>query len=104
MIREAFLVQNAFHEDDAFCPLPKQYGMLSLMLRLHRRLLTAVEGGVPLEELLALPIRDHVARLKEHPAEGAGEFIAEVSRTLEEMIDASIGPPDKGEDGEGKEP
>ncbi len=102
MIREAFLAQNAFHEADAFCPLEKQHEMLRVILRLHDRMNAALEKGVSLENLLALPFRELVTRMKEIPGaqfrESVGELEEKIARVLEEAVEAA-GPRD-GPEGE----
>ena len=63
-IREGFLQQNAFHEVDTFTPLPKQFMMLDAILLFHRLSLERLEAGATLDEILALPVREQVARMK----------------------------------------
>ncbi len=88
MIREGFLAQNAFHDVDAFCPLPKQYHMIRIMLHFHRRMVGALESGVPLENLLGLKIREEITRSKELPNDtfktSADELIAKIDQVIEE--------------------
>jgi V/A-type H+-transporting ATPase subunit A len=102
MIREAYLAQSAFHERDAFCSLSKQYGMLAVILHLHRRLLGALDGGLALEDLLGLPLRDHVARMRDLPGEGIGEALEGLRHRLDAIIDEALrGAQGPGETGEG---
>jgi V/A-type H+-transporting ATPase subunit A len=86
LLREGFLSQNAFHEVDAFCPLPKQYGMLGVMLHFHRGLLQALKDGVPLEALLALPVREELARAREL----ANETFAVSALELRARVDSAL--------------
>jgi len=90
MIRESYLAQSAFHESDAFCPLSRQYGMLALILHLHRRLLGALDGGLALEDLLALPLRDHVATMRNLPHEGVDEALEGLRHRLDAVIDEAL--------------
>jgi V/A-type H+-transporting ATPase subunit A len=66
-IREDFLHQNAFHEVDTYSSLEKQFQMLGTILFAHGLALKAVEEGVPLDTLLALPYKERIARMKYHP-------------------------------------
>ncbi|HLE30943.1 MAG TPA: V-type ATP synthase subunit A [Anaerolineales bacterium] len=75
MLREDFLQQSAYHEIDRFCPLPKAYWMLRAILDFHRRAAAAVESGVSLERVTALPVVAEIARMKELPAAEAVEKI-----------------------------
>lgn len=66
-LREDFLYQSAFHEVDTYCSQKKQYGILKVILALHQRCLEAIEGGVRLEKLLTIPVRDRIARARVTP-------------------------------------
>jgi V/A-type H+-transporting ATPase subunit A len=90
MIRESYLAQNAFHEDDAFCTLSRQYGMLALILHLHRRLLGALDGGLALEDILGLPLREEVATMRNLPREGTDEALEGLRRRLDALIDEGL--------------
>ncbi len=67
MIREDFLQQNAFHDVDTFCPLPRQYKMLKVILTLHEKAALALSKGMPLTDITKLEIIDKIARMKEIP-------------------------------------
>jgi V/A-type H+-transporting ATPase subunit A len=87
MIREGFLAQNAFHEEDSFCDLPKQFEMLRTILNLHRKMVAALDAGLPLEDLLALPLRDQVARMKEQPNDGIVAALQKMRDDLDRIVD-----------------
>ncbi len=63
-IREDFLQQNAFHEQDTFTSLAKQDKMLSMVLEFYDKSVLALKEGVYLGDLLNLPIRERIARAK----------------------------------------
>jgi V/A-type H+-transporting ATPase subunit A len=86
MLREDFLQQSAYHEVDRFCPLPKAYWILQVILNFHRRAIAALEAGVSLEHLTALPIVAEIARMKEWPISDA----VEKSQTLLEQLEAEF--------------
>ncbi|MFQ5646434.1 MAG: V-type ATP synthase subunit A [bacterium] len=65
IIREDFLHQNAFHKLDSYTSLKKQFRMLNLMLALHAELKRAMESGIKLDELIALPIVEKVSKCRE---------------------------------------
>ena len=75
-IREAFLQQNAFHEVDTFTPLGKQYLMLDAILQFHHGALAKLEQEVALDELLALPVRERIARMKFTPQDDEDDLRA----------------------------
>ncbi len=63
-IREDFLHQNAFHPQDTYTSLRKQYLMLRAILQFHRAALKAVEDGVELDKVLGLAEREGIAKMK----------------------------------------
>ncbi|MCS7364008.1 MAG: ATP synthase subunit A [archaeon GB-1867-035] len=64
MIREDFLMQHAYHPIDSYCPIEKTYLLLKAILHFHNQARRALEKGVTLSKILALPIKDEIARLK----------------------------------------
>ncbi|MGB6865486.1 MAG: V-type ATP synthase subunit A [Candidatus Aminicenantaceae bacterium] len=70
-IREDFLHQNAFHPQDTYTSLRKQYLMLRTILHFHNSALKALED-VSLDRILSLPIREKIAKLKFLPEEDTG--------------------------------
>lgn len=73
-LREDFLQQNAFHEVDTFCSLPKQDKMMELILAFYGEAREALSKGVYLNEVLALPVRDKIARAKYVTQDNLGEI------------------------------
>jgi V/A-type H+-transporting ATPase subunit A len=80
-IREDFLHQNAFHEVDTYTSLQKQFHMLGAILLLHDLAREAIERGVALETVLALPVKEDIARMKYH-AEEDMEAVRAVQQTI----------------------
>jgi V/A-type H+-transporting ATPase subunit A len=68
-IREDFLHQNAFHPQDTYTSLKKQYKMLRTILQFHRSALKAIEEGAELENVLARDVRGDIAKMKFLPEE-----------------------------------
>jgi V/A-type H+-transporting ATPase subunit A len=84
MIREDFLQQSAFDEIDSFCPLEKQYWMLKTILAFHDAMTEALSKGVSLQQVLALPVKTAIARMKEQEE-------LDAIKGLMAVIDDSIG-------------
>ncbi len=84
MIREDFLQQSAFDEIDSFCPLEKQYWMLKTILAFHDAMTEALEKGVSLQQVLDLPVKTAIARMKEQ------EELDPIKGLMDE-IDNSVG-------------
>jgi V/A-type H+-transporting ATPase subunit A len=84
MIREDFLQQSAFDEIDSFCPLEKQYWMLKTILAFHDAMTEALEKGVSLQQVLDLPVKTAIARMKEQEE-------LDTIKGLMDVIDNSVG-------------
>ena len=63
-IREDFLQQNAFRDDDQFTSLATQDRLLRIILLFHEKALRAHAEGAPLKEIFAAPVRERIARAK----------------------------------------
>ncbi len=64
MLKEYFLLQNAFHPVDMYCPIEKTYQMLRLILKFYERAKLAVDSAMPLAQVLSLDVREDLARIK----------------------------------------
>lgn len=52
VIRVGFLQQNAYHKDDTYVPLDKQFKMMKIIIQLYDNCREAVNQGVPFSKLL----------------------------------------------------
>lgn len=68
-IREDFLHQNAFHPQDTYTSLRKQYLMLRTILHFHHSGMNALADGKNLEEILTLRVREKISKMKFLPEE-----------------------------------
>ena len=86
-IREDFLHQNAFHPQDTYTSLRKQYLMLRTIVHFHNLGLKALEEGMDLEEILALKVRERISKMKFMPEEEAEllEVFLEIDRVFKEL-------------------
>ena len=84
-IREDFLLQNAFNELDTYTSLGKQLHMLSIILEFYHQGLSALDNGVLLEEILALPVREEISRMKYIPEQEKMKFFMLEDRIKEEF-------------------
>jgi V/A-type H+-transporting ATPase subunit A len=73
-VREDFLHQNAFEPVDTYSSLPKQFRLLDVILSYYRLAEKALDKGTPLETLLALPVKERIARAKLIPEDDMAEF------------------------------
>ena len=63
-LREDFLHQNAFHEIDTYASMDKQFRMLVVILSFHSACMKALKEGVELADVLSLPVREKIARMR----------------------------------------
>lgn len=66
-VREDFLHQNAFNEEDAYTSINKQFFIIKLILEFYNFSLQAIENGVSIDELLNLSVREEIGRFKYVP-------------------------------------
>lgn len=88
-LREDFLQQNAFHEVDTYCSLPKQFKMLNLILGFYDEAKKALDAGVYLDEILKIESREGIARSKnipENELEKFDELFETVKADIEKLI------------------
>ncbi|MDH5704527.1 MAG: V-type ATP synthase subunit A [Candidatus Aminicenantes bacterium] len=71
-IREDFLHQNAFHPQDTYTSMRKQYLMLRTILHFHHSGLNALDEGKDLEEILSLGVREKISKMKFLPEDDPG--------------------------------
>ena len=63
-IREDFLHQNAFVDEDSYTSLKKQYWMLRLIMKMEVIFREALYNGVALQDLVKLPVLEDIVRMK----------------------------------------
>lgn len=88
-IREDYLQQNAFHENDTYTSLNKQYKMLNLILSFKHEAEKALEAGVYLGKVLKLPVRDRIARSKyisEEEISKMDDILVELKSEMNKLI------------------
>lgn len=73
-IREDFLHQNAFHEIDTYTSLSKQHLMLKIILEFYHLAQERLQEGMEFEQIVHLPIREKISRLKYIAEDNLSEF------------------------------
>ena len=64
VIRVGFLQQNAYHKDDTYVPLDKQFKMMKIIIQLYDNCREAVNQGVPFSKLLETGMFERVIKMK----------------------------------------
>jgi V/A-type H+-transporting ATPase subunit A len=90
LFREDFLQQSAYHEIDRFCPLPKAYWMLQVILAFHHQSTAALKAGASLEDIITLPVVAELARMKELPPDDAPKKLLAILANVESQFDGLI--------------
>ena len=85
-IREDFLQQNAFDEDDSYTALPKMYALMNLIFSFDKKARLAIEQGADIADIAALPVRERIGRAKAVPMRDYTAAYAEI----EAQIDAEL--------------
>lgn len=88
-IREDFLQQNAFHEQDTYASLAKQNLMLKMVLHFYHEGQRALRNGIYLSDIINLDVRDRIARAK-YLEEKDIEKINDIMKELTEVLDGLI--------------
>ncbi|GAA0223288.1 ATP synthase subunit A [Haladaptatus pallidirubidus] len=83
-LREGWLQQNAFHDVDMFCSPEKTYRMLEAIQTFNEEAFTALEAGVPVEEITAIDAAPRLNRMG--TAEEWQDFISEVEAEISEQL------------------
>lgn len=64
VVRVGFLQQNAYHKDDTYVPLEKQFSMMGIILALYDKCAEAVGRGVTVKSVTASGIFEKVIKMK----------------------------------------
>ncbi|MFX1343298.1 MAG: V-type ATP synthase subunit A [Promethearchaeota archaeon] len=67
MVKEDYLMQSALHPVDTYCPEPKSYWMLKIIMEFWQQMQKAIDEGIPLRRIIALPVVGKIARMKVQP-------------------------------------
>ena len=86
VIRVGFLQQNAFHKDDTFVPLEKQYLMMREILHLYEKSQDVVARQIPISKLTSGGLFERLSKMK---YDIANDNLSEFDR-LSEDIDGFI--------------
>ena len=86
MIREDFLQQSAYSDTDSFCPIDKQYLMLKVIMTYYEHVNLAMNRGVGLRQVQALPLKATIGRMKDvGEVDTIHHMIDEISTTISRL-------------------
>jgi V/A-type H+/Na+-transporting ATPase subunit A len=64
VIKIGFLQQNAFHKEDTFVPLKKQFEMLKTIFKLYERGFICIKKGIPISQVKENELFEDVIKMK----------------------------------------
>lgn len=82
MLRQDFLQQNGFDPVDASASMPKNHGLMTMMLKFYDQAEAALKGGATIDEIIQNPVIEKLSRAR-YVAEG--EFPAYRDGLLSEL-------------------
>jgi len=85
MIREDFLQQSAYSDTDSFCPIEKQYLMLNVIMTYYEQTNFAMNRGVSLRQVQALPLKAMIGRMKDAGTDEVRKMIDEVTTAISRL-------------------
>ncbi len=87
MIKNGFLQQSSFDEVDKYCVPEKQVLILHAIMEFYRKAQAAILQGAPLTDVVAMPARERITRLKSEVPNDALEEIRAVEREAAAAFD-----------------
>lgn len=85
-IREDYLMQDSFQEEDSYTSLKKQLCMLKLILRFNTEAKAALAKNVDIEDILELAVKEQIARAKYIPENELQKFDEITTQLKQEML------------------
>ncbi|MDR0914699.1 MAG: V-type ATP synthase subunit A [Oscillospiraceae bacterium] len=89
LIRVGFLQQNAFHPDDTFVPLQKQFLMMKIILHLYNQCKAIIAANIPISKITELGLFDKLIKIKYDIPNSNPEMFEQYTAEIDEKL-ASI--------------
>ena len=86
IIRVGFLQQNAYHKDDTYVPLDKQFRMMGIILALYNNCKQVVALGVPVSTLVDTGLFEKVVKMKYDIPNDKPELFRELEVEIEQQL------------------
>jgi len=82
MLRQDFLQQNGFDPVDASASMPKNYGLMKMMLKFYDKAFEGLKSGATIDEIIQNPVIEKLSRARYVPE---GEFAVYRDGVLKEL-------------------
>lgn len=89
-IREDYLQQDAFNENDAFASPQKQARLLRIIMEYYDKAVHCLEEGASFFDLISLPVRDRIGLAKQFSNTEFNEEFDEIEKELSSQIQATL--------------
>ena len=89
-IREDFLQQNAFEDNDTYTELQKQSALIELIFSFGDKAGKAVVEGADIDKISTLPVRERIARAKAVPFNEYKKVYAEIDAQISAELDVLV--------------
>ena len=86
VIRVGFLQQNAYHKDDTYVPLDKQFRMMKAILKLYDECTAALAQGAVFSDILSTGIFETVIKMKYEIPNDKPEKFLELDAQIEQAV------------------
>jgi len=87
IIREAFLQQDAFHENDAYCSMGKAQGIMKMILNFYQQAKKALGTGVTIDDLIQNPVLGKISQARfiaeDHFQDYRDEVLEEIDQAFQ---------------------
>ncbi len=89
-IREDFLQQSAFEDNDSYTELEKQAALIELIFSYGDKASKAVADGANIDKIATLPVRERIGRAKSVPFADYKRVYKEIDEQLSAELDALV--------------
>ena len=90
VIRVGFLQQNAYHAEDTYVPLDKQFLMMKVIMHLYNRCSELVSTGMPIGLMTDTGLFEKLTKMKydikNNEPEKFDEYITDIDKTMDALI------------------
>lgn len=90
VIRVGFLQQNAFHKDDTFVPIEKQFKMMEIILYFYHRCQEVIVRQIPISKLTATGIFDKLVKMKYNIPNDSPEMFDRLKKEIDDGVNAIL--------------
>ncbi|MBA7524965.1 V-type ATP synthase alpha chain [subsurface metagenome] len=88
VIKIGYLQQNAYHPQDFYTDLPRQYSMLKIISKLYDRAYSCVKKGIPLSKIKNEKLFSDIIMMKYNAAEAKPKLFQELINRIDHYYDS----------------